>query len=195
MPATKPIILPETFSGDTSWDEWVIHFHNCSDVNEWNDADKLKFLKVRLTGRAQIAFQRLADDKKDTFEHACAALQERFKPSSKRDLYVAELSSRKKHSSEGWADFAEELRRLAAKAYPNLDGNAGEQIALTHYLLGIPEAHVALAVRQKVPKTLEEAVSYTIQIESFFITSRVGSLDISARNCSHCCSARSTAPY
>uniref|UniRef100_A0A1X7TTF2 Retrotransposon gag domain-containing protein n=1 Tax=Amphimedon queenslandica TaxID=400682 RepID=A0A1X7TTF2_AMPQE len=87
--ATKPVILPEPYSGDSKcgeWDEWVIHFQNCAEVNGWDDDAKLKFLKVRLTGRAQSAFQRLPNDSKDTYAHAVEALTERFEPSSKRDL-------------------------------------------------------------------------------------------------------------
>ncbi len=55
--AAKPIILPDTFSGDAtaSWDDWIVHFNNCGGVNGWAN---LRFLKVRLVGRA---FQRLVE--------------------------------------------------------------------------------------------------------------------------------------
>ena len=168
--ATKPIILPETFNGEASWDDWVTHFDNCAVVNGWDAENKFKFLKVRLTGRAQTAFQRLPADKKDSFDHAIAALRERFEPSSKRELYVTELAARKKKAAEGWADLAEDLRRLADKAYPDLNAAATEQLALTHYLLGITDAQLALLVRQRTPKKLDEAVSLTLQMESYLVT-------------------------
>ena len=70
----KPIILPDTFSEDGQWDDWAVHFEHCADINCWTEDDKLRFLKVRLIGRAQSVFQRLSDDQKDTCEHAMEAL-------------------------------------------------------------------------------------------------------------------------
>ena len=39
--ASKPIMLPEPFNGETPWDEWIIHFGNVADVNKlgcWPEA-------------------------------------------------------------------------------------------------------------------------------------------------------------
>ena len=74
MAAAKPVILPDTFSGESSWDDWEVHFGHCAEINGWDGDDKLRFLKVRLTGKAQSVFLRLPTAKKDTFDHAIAAL-------------------------------------------------------------------------------------------------------------------------
>ena len=55
-PTTKPVILPETFDGTRDWDKWCFHFENVASVNAWDDAQKVKWLRVRLTGRAQKIF-------------------------------------------------------------------------------------------------------------------------------------------
>ena len=166
--AAKPVILPEPYSGDSKsskWDEWVTHFKNCAEVNNWDGDAKLKFLKVQLTGRAQTAFQRLPDDQKGTFDDAVAALTECFEPKSKRDLYVAELLTREKLRVIGRPCWGTE-----ADSHPDLGATTAEQLALTHYLRCIHDIQLALPVKQKSLTSLHEAVSYTIQIESFLLT-------------------------
>ena len=53
--AARPLILPETFDGTGSWSEWCYHFENVAAVNGWDGAQKLQWLRVRVTGRAQKA--------------------------------------------------------------------------------------------------------------------------------------------
>ena len=80
--AGKPVVLPETFSGEGSWEDWLDHFNNVAAVNSWDGEQKLLWLKVRMTGRAQTAFKKLPDDAKGSFEAAVRALGERFEPQS-----------------------------------------------------------------------------------------------------------------
>ena len=49
-------------------------------VNGWDDARKLKWLRVRLTGRAQKALYRLPETAVGTFEATRDALKARFDP-------------------------------------------------------------------------------------------------------------------
>ena len=114
--AAKPVVLPELFTGEGSWEEWRFHFDNVAVVNGWRDEQKLQWLKVRLTGRAQKAFQRLSDEAKGTFDGATAALKERYEPQSRKTRYQAEFQARRKKPNEGWADFAEDLQALIEKA-------------------------------------------------------------------------------
>ena len=52
--AARPVVLPDTFSGKGSWTEWKYHFDYVVKVNEWNDdAEKLQWSQVRLTGHRQ----------------------------------------------------------------------------------------------------------------------------------------------
>ena len=66
----------------------MYHFLNVAAVNGWDDESKLKWLKVRLTARAQIAFQRLPEATRESFDEA---LRERFEPTSRKTRYQAEV--------------------------------------------------------------------------------------------------------
>ena len=165
--AAKPLVLPEPFTGDGSWEEWSIHFNNVAEVNGWENDKKLQWLKVRLTGRAQKAFQRLSDDTKGTFVGATTALKERFEPKSRKTRYQAQFQARRKKPSEGWADFGEDLRSLVEKAYPDLQAEAREQLAINAYLQQLTQPQVAFSVKQKSPETMDDAVAATLQMESY----------------------------
>ena len=104
MGTPKPIILPDTFSGDSnsSWDQWIVHFINCAEVNCWEVATKLSFLKVQLTGQAQTVFQRLPKEDKSSFDNAVVVLTAQYEPDGKHELYLARFSTRKRTISENW---------------------------------------------------------------------------------------------
>ena len=79
----------------------------------------------------ETTFQGLPEESRDTYDHVKTALTERFEPASKHELYNAELQVRTRKPNEGWADFAEDLQQLTEKAFPDLDGQSQEQLALT----------------------------------------------------------------
>ena len=132
--SSKPLIVPEAYQGGEGWDDWITRFENVATVNAWEAADKLNWIKVCLVGRAQKALQSLPEETQADYSRLKTALIERFEPASKRELYNAELQVRAKRQNEGWADFAEELRCLTEKAFPELDAKSVEQMVLSHYL-------------------------------------------------------------
>ena len=56
---TRPLVLPELYDGMGNWREWSFHFENVAAVNNWDDTQKLQWLRIRLTGCAQKALHRL----------------------------------------------------------------------------------------------------------------------------------------
>ena len=124
----RPVLLPEPFSGESGisrWDEWIEHFEDCAAVNKWDsDEEKLKWIRVRLTGKAHTAYRRLAQDARTKYGECKDALRRRFHPDSSRDLHMAELQVRKRQNDEDWASFGDALRVLADKAYPDLEEKA-----------------------------------------------------------------------
>ena len=141
--AARPVVLPEPFDGQAPWGDWKLHFDDVAAVNGWNADQKLQWLRVRLIGRAQKAFYRLPEENRATYDAAARALQERFQPKSRMTRYQAEFESRCKKRAEGWADYAENLCSLADKAYPDLQPEARERLALQSYLKQLEQPQVA----------------------------------------------------
>lgn len=171
--AARPLVLPEPYSGEGSWEQWIYHFRNVVAVNDWNEEAQLKWLKVRLTGRAQTAFQRLPAATQADLGQALAALKERFEPTIQKTRFQAELQTRRRKKGEDWADLADDLRRLADKAYPDLEDKARERLALNAYLGLLDNPQVAFGVKQKSPGTLDAAIAATLELESYLSPCKV----------------------
>lgn len=86
---------------------------------------------------------------------------------------------RRKRTTEGWADLADALRTLADKAYPTLQEEARERLAINAYLDQLPQPQLSFAVRQKQPDTLDEAVATTLEMESYLPPQGASAVDCS----------------
>ena len=172
----RPFVLPEIFDGTGSWSEWSFHFENVAVVNGWDDEQRLQWLRVRVTGRAQKALHRLTETATVSYEATRDALRERFEPESRRTRYQAEFQVRRKRPGEGWADLADDLRSLADKAYPALQEEARERLSINAFLTQLPQPQVSFSVRQKQPSTLDDAVAATLEMESYLPSQQLASV-------------------
>ena len=163
------MIIPDTFqrTAENKWEQRIAHFNDVAAVNSWSAEDKLKWLEVRLTGRAQIAFQNLTKEDQADFAKATKALKERFEPASRKHQHEAQLQARRRKKGENWTDFAEDLKALVEKAYPDFQAEARERLALKHFLSQLDNPQVAFAVKQRTPANLDAAVSTTLEIKSY----------------------------
>ena len=93
--------------------------------------------------------KRLTEETLDSYSSLKDALKKRFDPESKRELYKAEFQARQKTKAEDWVSFADDLRLLAEKAYPSLQAEAQEALALNQFLTQLEHPQINFAVRQK----------------------------------------------
>ena len=125
-----------------------------------------------MTGRAGTVFRRLPEVTCNNFQEAIEALRKRFEPESKKELYMAELQTRMKRRNEDWSLFGDDLKQLADKAYPELAEEARKRFALNQYLAHLSHPQVAFSVKQSKPKSVDEAVRLTLEMESYLLSSR-----------------------
>ena len=55
----KPIVSPEPFNGEGSFTDWLDHFEGVARLNKWKEEEKVLWLRVRLTGKPQVAYKQL----------------------------------------------------------------------------------------------------------------------------------------
>ena len=162
--AQKPVVLPDVFTGEKNWDEWIDHFDSVAAVNGWEAAAKLQWLRVCLTGRAAKTFRRLPQAKRANFKLATEALQKSFGPESKKELHTTAMQTPSRKSKEDWAVFGEDLKHLA---YPDLQEDARERLALNHYLSHLDDPRLGFSVGQSKPISVNEAVTTTLEMETY----------------------------
>ena len=80
---------------------------------------------------------------------------------------MAEFQTKKKRRNEDWASFAEDLQNLVEKAYPTLQAEAQELLALNQFLSQIGDPQLSFAVRQRVPATVDAAVAAVLELETY----------------------------
>jgi len=152
----RPLITTDAFTGEASvsYDKWIVHFESVAKVNGWDDTTCLLWLEVRMMGKAQNAWKRLSREAKAQYATAKGTLCKRFEPDSRQKLDTVEFQTRRRQQGESWAELVSNLRLLADKAFPDLEDAAKEQLSLDRYLSLLDRPQLALAVRQKCPKTM-----------------------------------------
>ena len=61
------------------------------------------------------------------------------------------------------------LSQLVRKAFPNLQDEAREQLALNRYMDQLKDPQISFAVKQRRPQNIQEAVSATIELQSYLV--------------------------
>ena len=162
------LVSPDAFSGATSWTDWIEHFEAVVVLNDWDDAAKLRWLPVRLSGKAQTARKRRSPEVQADYKAVREALEKRFEPESKRSLDSVEFQARGREGGE-LERLLDELRVLADKVLPEIEDKAKELLTIERFLGELTNPQVAFAVRQRQPKTLDDAVVCTLETKSYLL--------------------------
>ena len=123
----------------------------------------------QLTGKALLAYKKFPVTARMTFKNTVVALAGHFDLESRRDLYLVEFQSHCKKRTESWVEFDEDLRILVDKAYPMLEDDARQQLALQRYLSQLHDDQIAFGVKQRKPNTIEAAVEAMLELESYLV--------------------------
>ena len=108
------------------FEEWISHLESIAALNKWNEEEKTLWIQVQLTEKVHMALTQLPGSTTQAYALIKEALREHFEPSSKQELYKAELESQRKQNSESWlswGDIVDDLLRLVDRAFPTLQWN------------------------------------------------------------------------
>ena len=96
---------------------------------------------------------------------ATEELQKSSELESKKELYMAAMQTQFTKEQGGLGGV--QRRHLADKAYPDLQEEARERLALNHYLSHLYDPQLGFSMRQSKPASVNEAVRTTLEMESY----------------------------
>lgn len=162
----RPLVMPDQYTGEENWSDWLANFELCASINEWDDKTKASFLAVRLKKTAQQVYRDIPAVSRQDYKQLKEAMTTRFDTTKYTDRYKSEFKFIKRAKDEGLHILANKIRRLAALAYPTIEGELREELARDQFLDALDNREFRLKVRQFRPKKLDEAVEVACEIEA-----------------------------
>ena len=153
-----PMPRQALFDGKTSWESFFQPFEALAVACKWDQNEKLFRLTSCLRDEAaEYAFGQLPQDTLGNFAQLERALEARYKEKRTSSSYVAELENRRMQVNEKLADYVADIKRLVIKGYPTADAQTREKINVRHFLKGLPDQQMAVAVGMREPASIDEA--------------------------------------
>ena len=133
--ADRYISTPRVFSsGDI--EEWLQRYEICASANGWKEEERVLRTPTLLEKEALFVYLDLTEE---YYGAVKTALLNAFQPPEARFVFLHEFENRKMVPGESPQEFLHVIKRLLAKAIPEMDEGAREQLLLHRFLSGIPE--------------------------------------------------------
>jgi len=128
---------------------------------------KLAFLKSVLTGNTAQVLLDTDCVTMGSFRKLVSMLKSRYSGERQDKKYRVELQIRRLKPHQTLSDLHQDIRRMIALAYPKLKAQAREEIACDHFTTAIGDPEFALKVKERVPRSLDEALRIALHLEAW----------------------------
>ena len=147
-----------TFEGKEEWDSFINPFERMARRNDWGPQQKLDRLHESLRGAAASFVYTQPEEVQEDYPQLCRELQHRFgrqDPPSTARQKLGEL----RQGKEAVEEYAERVRRLVSRAYPDVPLATQEELAAEAFLRGYKSPRVAYQAMNREPATLSAALT------------------------------------
>ena len=153
-----PLPRQMVYDGKTQYEMFIRSFLALADTCGWDDKETAFRMLNALRGEAaDYVVTQLDPRVQHSFYALEYALEARFKERRSETSFLAELENRKLDSKEKVSEYSADIKRFVRKGYPTADERTFNKIALRHFIRGLTDQQMVLAVGMKDPKTVEEA--------------------------------------
>ena len=136
-------------------------------MNGWSDDIKALELATSLRDAAQGTLAHLHDAQLRNYHALVAALTNRFEPPNCAEMFKAELKCRSRNPGERLCDLAQDIKRLVTNAYPDDPKHTRAKLAKDSFMDTLNNADMEWPVSQRRPVTIDEALQYAVEYDSF----------------------------
>lgn len=145
------------YTGKDSVEDYLLQFELAARHNYWTDQDKVSFLLCALDGPARGVLAEIDDIATVSYREVRRILLARFGPAEFPAAHEQALHQLRLSSGQNIRELSQEVQRLTRRAYSDLAGRARDQLMVGFLLRAIPDREVVFYVRDKEPRTLDEA--------------------------------------
>jgi len=149
------------------WDAFWLQFTICAEALNLNGRDFATQLLLSLKGTAMTFVAGLNIDTVRDPRKLASTLKSRFGHQVPAQTHRTALANLRKSSTETLQDFASKVQAIMTKAYPDIEGTETyTQLAIQHFLNGIPDQDLSFEVMKLSPRSLAEATDHLVWLES-----------------------------
>ena len=159
---------PCTFDGvSTDVHDYFVHFEAVSLWNKWSPDEMACQLVINLRGEAQTILRFLKRNQLKDFDYLKCLLLQRFNPKERHAYFKFELKMCEVKPGENMIDFGQRFKILCHKAHPDSFHKLDSYRYFTDLFISSLDKEMARFVYFKFPKSLDEAISFAVEYESF----------------------------
>lgn len=146
------------FDGKRPWGTFIKPFRELANACNWaGEERRFRLLNSLRDEAAEYVYSVLHQDIIDDLDQLERALEDRFGEKRSPNAYLAALEQRKLGVKESLAEYGSDVKRLVLKGYPTADVITRESIGLRHFIKGLGDQQMTIAVGMRSPTTIEDA--------------------------------------
>src|SRR5688572_29418097 len=158
---------PGKFDGTGSLESFLVQFEVCARHNKWTAADRVDYLRCSLEKAATQLLWDFGAQPSVSYEELVERLRQRYGTEGQAETFRAQLYYRRQRPEENLSDLLHEIRRLVVLAYPVPSNETTQIIAKDSFLEAMRDRELSLKVREREPKTLDEAYRTALRLEAY----------------------------
>ena len=177
MKRNKKLRDPKSFDGvKMDWSDYLAHFETVAKWNEWDNEQKAQQLIISLDGEAMKILGQLTSEVKDDYVKLVAEMNRRYDPKERASAYKIKFRGRIRNKQENLMIYAQDLKRLVSRAYPDIPHTSHDHFVLDQFITGLNTIDMRRHVQFGHPKNMDEAISLAIEFEAFEAANRTSTM-------------------
>ena len=165
-------LMPESFNGSGDFEDYIQQFNTAAMLAGWlspRHDHRQQFFALRLRDNALHFYTILSPEQQDDYDLLGDAFRQNY--TTNVDILKARPKAAKEQPKQEIANFLCDLRTLARRAY-RASPHLIDQIVLTSFVEGLKSPALRWELRKAKPRTAEEALKLTIELDSFIALER-----------------------